>query len=226
MIKNILIVGGTSGLGLELAKLYSEAGHNVFITGRKDPKKENLKFIHFPIDSHLENLNKKIDELLSKTEKINTIIYVAGYYQEGCIDSLKDDEILEMVNIGLVVPAMLIKRLKNNPGKPLKIMIITSSSQYTPREKEPLYTAVKAGLGMFANSLSLDLEIGKVLVVAPSGMKTPFWDKCNKDTSKMLDPKWVAEQIVSLSSGPFKYKYAKILRDPECVEVVETRQNT
>lgn len=225
MIKNILIVGGTSGLGLELAILYAAAGHNVFITGRKDPKKENLKFVYFSMDSQIEKLNDQINELLGKIEKINTLIYTAGYYQEGCIDKLKDDEILEMINVGLTAPALLVKRLKNNPEKPLKIMIITSSSQYTPREKEPIYTAVKAGLGMLANSLALDQEIGKVLVVAPSGMKTPFWKNHNKDTSTMLDPKWVAEQIISLSSGPFKYKYAKILRDPERVEVVEMRQN-
>lgn len=223
MLKNILIIGGTSGLGLELAMQYASAGHNVFITGRKDPVKENLKFIHFSIDSRIEKINGQIDELIEKIEKINTIIYAAGFYQEGCIDKLKDDEVLEMINVGLIAPTMLIKRLKNNPGKPLKIIIITSSSQYTPREKEPIYTAVKAGLGMLANSLALDSGIGKVLVVAPSGMKTPFWKNNNKDTSTMLDPKWVAKQIISLSSGPFKYKYARILREPERVEIIEIR---
>lgn len=224
MLKNILIVGGTSGLGLELAKLYGALGHTIFITGRKDPKILNMRFLHFSVSHDTNDVISQIDNLIPKLDKINTIIYVAGFYQKGQIDKLNDEQILGMVNIGLTVPALLIKRLKNNPGKPLKIMIITSSSQYTPRELEPIYTATKAGLGMLGASLSLDPEIGKVLIVAPSGMKTPFWDK-GCDTSEYLDPKWVAERIIELSSGPFKYRFAKIIRNPQRVEIVETRGN-
>ena len=40
-----------------------------------------------------------------------------------------------------------------------------------------------------------------------------------------LEPSWVANQIVALSSGNFKYKYAKLLRDPNRVEVVECLDN-
>lgn len=224
MLKNILIVGGTSGLGLELAKLYSALGHTIYITGRKDPKIPNLQFLHFSISHDTNDVVSQIDNLVSKLDKINTLIYVAGFYQKGQIDKLNDEQILGMVNIGLTAPALLIQRLKNNPAKPLKIMIITSSSQYTPRELEPMYTATKAGLGMLGASLSLDSEIGKVLVVAPSGMKTPFWDK-ECDTSEYLDPKWVAERIIELSSGPFKYRFAKIIRNPQRVEIIETRES-
>lgn len=223
MLKNILIIGGTSGLGLELAKIYATLGHTVFITGRKNPNIHNLNFLKLSIDQNNKNLITQIDELIKNIDKINTLIYVAGYYQEGKIDQLNDKEILEMINIGLTAPAILIQRLKNNPGKPLKIMLVTSSSQYTPRELEPIYTAVKSGLGMLGASLSLDQSIGKVLVVAPSGMKTPFWNDSH-NTSGYLNPTWVAEQIVELSSGPFKYRYAKILRDPERVEIIETKQ--
>lgn len=223
MLKNILIVGGTSGLGLELAKSYNSLGHTVYVAGRKNPNIEGIKSLSFSITDDCFDLNQQIDQLLAKIGKINTLIYTAGFYQEGHIDQLSNDQILQMINVGLTAPALLIQRLKNNPGKPLKIMLITSSSQYTPRELEPIYTAVKAGVGMLASSLSLDPQIGKVLVVAPSGIKTPFWDKNAKDTSEMLDVSWAADQVISLSGGPFKYKYAKILRNPERVEIVETR---
>ncbi len=223
MTKDILIVGGTSGLGLELAQMYADLGHRVTITGRNDPKKANLKFLSFNIDANAQALSQSIEHLLSELPSINTLIYLAGYYQEGTIDKLTDDDMVIMMNVGITVPAMLIRRLKTNPGAPLKVMLITSSSQYTPREREPLYAATKAGLGMLGACLGLDSELGKVLVIAPSGMKTPFWDE-TKDTTGYLEPKWVAEKIIELSSGPFKYKYAKILRAPERVEVVETRE--
>lgn len=224
MLKNFLIVGGSSGLGLELAKIYNELGHAVFITDRKDPKIGNIKFFRLDITDNAEDVIRQIDEVVSKLEKVNTLIWAAGFYQEGYIDKLKDKEILKMINIGLAAPALLVKRLKNNHGKPLKVMLITSSSQYTPREFEPVYTAVKAGLGMFGESLALDQELGKVFVAAPSGMKTCFWRGADKDVSEYLDPKWVAEKIVELSGGPFKYRFVKILRSPQRVEIAETRQ--
>lgn len=223
MSKNILIIGGTSGIGLELAKIYSSLGHAVFATGRKNLNVADVKYINFPISSNQDETIRQADKLLSQIEKINMVIYSAGFYQEGRINELSDSQITEMINVGLLAPALVIKRLKNNPGKPLEITLITSCSGYTPRELEPIYAAVKAGLGMLGASLSLDPELGKVLVAAPSGTRTHFWDK-NKDTSKYLDPKWVAEQIIKLSSNQFKYCYAKILRNPKRIEIVETRE--
>ena len=129
-----------------------------------------------------------------------------------------------MANLSLLAPALLICRLKKlATEKSLKIILITSSSQYTPRELEPIYSATKAGLGMLGNSLGLDSEIGKVLVVAPSGMNTSFW-KDGRDVSDYLNPQWVAKQVTELASGSFKYKYAKIIRNPSKVEIVEVRQ--
>lgn len=222
MVKNILIVGGTSGLGLELAKTHADLGHAIFITGRKDPQLKGFEFRCFSVGSNTQELVTKIDTLLDTLPPINTLIYAAGYYQEGRIDSLDDTQILEMTNIGLTAPVLLIRRLKEKIETPLKIILITSSSQYTPRELEPLYTATKAGLGMLGNSLGLDPELGKVLVAAPSGMNTPFW-KDGRDISEYLDPEWVAEQITELASGEFKYKFAKITRNPAVVKTVETR---
>ena len=51
---------------------------------------------------------------------------------------------------------------------------------------------------MFGKSLGLDMDIGKVCVFAPSGMKTPFWSE-EKNTSEYLDPDWVADKIIEYS---------------------------
>ena len=224
MLKNILIVGGTSGVGLELAKMYHKLGHTVIIAGRKNPDVESITYVNFVISANTHQTIENLDIMLDTLPNIHTLIYAAGFYQEGHIDNLKDTDILQMINVGLLVPTLLVQRLKNNEGKPLAVMLITSSSQYTPREFEPVYTATKAGLGMLGDSVSLDPDIGKVLVAAPSGMKTPFWESHNKDTSEFLDPSWVAEQIIDVSNGPFKYRYAHILKNPSRVEIIQTRQ--
>lgn len=221
MKKNILIVGGTSGLGLDLAKHYVLDGHIVCITGRHDPGLAGSTYIELDIDGDSHNLTRSIDSLLEQFPTVNTLIYSAGYCQRAYIDELSDAEILQMTNVGLVAPMLLVQRLKNNLKTPLKVMLITSSSQYTARETESVYCATKAGLGMFGASLVMDKKIGKVLVAAPSGMKSTFWRDSDNDISEMLETKWVADRIVELSSGSFKYKFAKILRNPERVIVEE-----
>lgn len=220
MLKDILIVGGTSGLGLALATRYAELGHRVTVAGRTNPNHPALIFVPFDVGSDTSALRATIDALVNALPCVNTLIYAAGYYQDGRINELSEDDIIAQTHLSITAPAMLIHKLKTNPGAPIKVMLITSSSQYTPREREPMYAATKAGLGMLGACLALDQELGKVLVIAPSGMRTPFWNS-TKDVSEYLDPDWVAQQIIDVSGGPFKYKFVKILRSPARVEVVE-----
>lgn len=225
MTKNILIVGGSSGVGLELARHYIAEGHTVAITGRTAPEGLAAQFIPFAMTASSERLVADIDGVVSAFGQVQTLIYAAGFLQRGTIDALDDSALLTMAHVGLVAPMMLVSRLKPLAPTPLKVMLITSSSQYTPRPLEPAYTATKAGLGMLGASLARDPAIGKVLVAAPSGIRTRFWAGTPDDTSAMLDPVWVANQIVELSSGPYKYRFAKLLRGPARTEIEETLDN-
>lgn len=221
----ILIAGGTSGLGLELATLlHTKNNFEVYVTGRIVPKNPQLNFIYFNIDSETDRLPHRIDTVLSNlSRQIDLLVYAIGFYQEGSIGQLPDEDIRKMLNVGLVAPTLILNRVLNRQKKLSGFIAITSTSQWTPRVYEPAYTAVKAGLGMFANALSLD-PVEKVLVAGPAGMNTHFWADTEKDTSTMLKPKWVAEQICQLYfEDEFKYKCARILREPSRVEIVEKR---
>ena len=219
--RNALIVGGTKGLGFQLAhKLFRT--HKIFAVGRDDP---NNVIVYRFIPFDLKNWNDGFAKYLASYDKEpwDLIIFNAGFFQDGTIGELDHKDIVGMINLGLVAPIDLISAVlihqKHLPG----FIVVTSTSQWTPRLREPVYTAVKAGLGMFANSVSLDPAIGKTLVAAPAGMKTPFWKGVDKDTSDMLDPEWVADQILFHYATDFDYQYIRILRGPARVDVVERR---
>jgi len=208
---NALIIGGSSGLGLELGLFLAEYC-NVFVTGRKDPQKKQLHFIPLEIKkSHL--LSSDLDRVLTRVGAVELLIYAAGFHQDGAISDLEDSDIIAMINVKLTAPAMLLQKILRKQKKLSGFIAITSTSQLTPRLREPVYAAASAGLGMLARSVSLDKRVVKTLVAAPAGMKTNFW-KGKTRKGVLLEPRWVAERIIDLYKMKFAFKQVLILREP------------
>ena len=217
-----LIIGGSSGLGLALAKRLAAGGYEVHITGRKNPKVGRLTFHALNLSG--VDLSQKLEKLVKSLPKIDLLIHAAGYYQEGRVTDLSDKQIEEMLNVGGRSLIYGLRALLHKQADLPELIAITSTSQWTPRQLEPMYNFVKAGAGHFANAIAEDGHVAKVLVAGPAGMNTPFWrDQPDRDMSEMLDPDWVAEQIEAARTPHYKYKYIRILRQPARVEEVEIR---
>ncbi|HEX7963473.1 MAG TPA: SDR family oxidoreductase [Candidatus Saccharimonadales bacterium] len=221
---NALIIGGTSGLGLELARRWAEAGDSVVITGRTAPAVPQQRVLFHKLDLDAADLPQKMAALVKDLPRIDVLVYAAGFYQEGTITDLSEADIEKMLNVGGRGLVFGLRALLQKQAELPEFISITSSSQYVPRQLEPIYNFVKAGAGHLAASMAEDGRIAKVLHVAPSGMQTAFWrDQPSKDVSGHLDPKWVADEIDKLRKKDYRYKYVRIQRDPARVEEVETK---
>lgn len=218
----VLIVGGTSGLGLLLAKELVKLDHHVIVTGRRQLKQTGIQYESF--DLAAPDLASRTSELIAKLPKIKTFIYAAGYFQDGRITDLSEQEIEEMLDVGGRGLIYFVKAILDKQHSLDELITITSTSQWTPRQREPIYNFVKAGAAHLSNSLSQDGRIKKVLVAGPAGMRTGFWEGIRRDDlSQMLDPTWVATKILELRNESYNYRFAKIMRDPPRVEVEESR---
>jgi short-subunit dehydrogenase len=218
---NTLIIGGTTGLGLKLAKRFKEGGDNVIVTGRKEIK-EDIEFKAFDLSS--PELARRINDFVVELPDVDRLVYAAGYFQEGRITDLSDAEIEEMIDVGGRGLIYFVKSLLSKQDKLDELITITSTSQWTPRQKEPVYNFAKAGVAHFSNAIAEDGRVAKVLVAGPAGMRTEFWEGIDRDDlNEMLDPSWVADQIIDLASEDYKYRFARILRQPARVEIIETR---
>lgn len=219
-----IIIGGTSGLGLEIAKLLAHEGP-VIITGRKDPDVTGLEFRKYELAQGVK-MSASAAAFVKELPEINCFVFAAGFFQEGRVTDLSDKDIEDMIDVGGRSLIYLIRELLTKQASLDELITITSTSQWTPRKLEPIYNFVKAGAGHLSNGLAEDGRIAKVLVVGPAGMATPFWSKEQLDARKdqgMLDPEWVAKQIIALRNTNYLYKYARILRQPPRVELVEER---
>ncbi|MEK7628465.1 MAG: SDR family oxidoreductase [Patescibacteria group bacterium] len=214
-----LVIGGSSGLGLAIGQALAKK-YQVIVTGRTDPKKSRVRFRSLPL-TPLSELASRLDAFCGGLPQVDLLVYAAGFYQEGLIDELKDEDVLDMFSVGSVAPALLVQRIVRKQGVLNGFIAVSSTSQWVPRKREPVYTATKAALAQLSHSLAEDERIKKVMVVAPAGMNTPFW-KDPKDTATMLDPQWVAKNILVAYCGEYGYRFARILREPPRVEVVVT----
>lgn len=218
---NTLIVGGTSGLGLALAKEFVDKGDKVIVTGRHKPE---VDFVEFKKVDLSANPAHAIGQLAKELPKIDKLVYSAGFYQFGRVTDLSNEQIEQMVNVSGTGLIYFMRELLARQGSLGELITITSSSQWTPRKNEPIYNFAKAGIGHFSNAMAEDGRVDKVLVVGPSGMRTKFWDGVKRDDlDKMLDKEWVAQQVVKAQDGDYKYKLIKILRQPARVEEAEKR---
>lgn len=224
--KTVLIVGGSSGLGLELARILS-SDYRVIVTGRNDPCVDFLEFHTLSISRNYPNgtFEETLQNFIKQLPVIDLFIYAAGYYEELSIKDETVSKIEDMILVTLTTPALMLRQLLSQQVRMESFVAITSTSHFTPREKEPVYAAAKAGLAMLANSVALDPSFGKVLVAAPGGMGTNFWKKANRELQDALDPVWVAKQILEQLNQDFRYKEMRLLRNPVRVEIHETRNN-
>jgi short-subunit dehydrogenase len=216
-----LIVGGSSGLGLALAKEFTDRGDRVIVSGRHAP---DVDFVEFRELDLSKTPAKLIKGYVQDLPNIDRLVYSAGFYQDGRVTDLSDQQIEEMVNVAGLGLVYFMRDILQKQGELKELITITSTSQWTPRQKEPIYNFAKAGLGHFSNAMAEDGRVGKVLVVGPSGMRTGFWDGVKHDEmDKFLDKEWVAQQVLKELNGDYRFKTVKLLRQPARAEEVEKR---
>ncbi len=218
---SVLIIGGTSGLGLELAKTYAKNDTNVYVTGRRDVDEASIHSLKLDLTS--KSLREDIVSIIDNVGDIDMLVFCAGYYQEGSTSDLEYSEIDEMIQVGATAPVYTLKAVLDRQDKLDTFVMVTSTSAWTPRELEPVYNLVKAGEAHFANGVAEDPKVSKVLVAGPAGMATNFWEGQGRDMSEMNDPADVARAIDENIQDDYSFRSVRILREPFRVEKVDER---
>lgn len=200
----ILITGGTSGLGLEIAKLTLEKGSEVFVCAREEKDlPAGIKFVKCDVTSpeSVENLSREIGD-------IDVLINNAGIWLEGSVEKNSFDEISKLIDINLkgyiyTTKIFLPKMLEKKRGM---IINISSTSGIEAKPNSSVYVASKFGVTGFTEGLKADL-VGsgvKIVGVYPGGMRTELFKSAgsNREVDKFVDPKDIAKVIVNIIDEP------------------------
>ena len=112
MSKNIIITGTSSGIGFELAKIFSKDNNRVLALSRNNSKLRDLKLDGVDaIDFDINNPDEvKLSEFLNSVNRIDILINNAGFLVNKSFEDTTLDDFHNIYSTNVFSVAMLIKR--------------------------------------------------------------------------------------------------------------------
>ncbi len=186
MKKNILLIGGSTGIGHQIAENLSEE-HSVFMASRHSENVDTDKIKHFTFDVLSDDISD-----LDLPDKIDGLVYCPGSIDLKPFKMIKPESFEKEMNLnffGLVrVVHGLLEKLKSSDQASLVFF-----STVAVKIGMPFHTNVAAAKGAiegFAKSLAAEYAPNfRVNVIAPSLTDTPLAEKLlsNEDKRKKMD---------------------------------------
>jgi NAD(P)-dependent dehydrogenase (short-subunit alcohol dehydrogenase family) len=180
MEKNILLIGGSTGIGLEIANQLVK-GNNVIVASRsKGELNDDIKHLEF--DALKDNI-----EDLDLPEEIHGLVYCPGSINLKPFKMLKHKDFEEEMNLNFLslikVVQGVMPKLKEAENASLVFF-----STVAVKVGMPFHTSVAAAKGAiegFAKSLAAEYAPSlRVNVIAPSLTDTPLAEKLLSNDSK------------------------------------------
>ena len=215
----ILLTGGTSGIGLALARRFYQ-NHNrlVVVSGNAD----NLQKLAAELPgiatakcdlSNPDEVDRLIQLCREKHKDINIIINNAGvqYNYQWPEQSYPNPLIDKELRINLLSPLQLIQGLlpQLTRHSQAAIVNVTSVLALVPKRSAPVYCGSKAGLHIFTKALRYQLQSTKVKVfeVLPPLVDTPMTDGRGKH--KITPEELVDEFMPKFARDQFEINIGK-----------------
>ena len=207
-MKNILITGGSDGLGKAIAKELSK-DNNVFIVSNNENKlKETSSELGckcFVCD--VTDFNR-VQEVVNAIGAVDVLVNCAGLWIQDELDDNDYERIRKVIEVNLLgvinCSKACIPSMKNS--KKGLIININSQAGINHKAERVVYNASKWGVTGFSKSLEDEVKkYGiKVTDVMPGKMKTEMFKKMNieKSMDDGLDTKEVATLIRFIVSLP------------------------
>ena len=193
-----LITGASSGIGLELACLMAEKGHNLVLVARREEAllqiKNKLETKHkvdvkvFARDlSAPKQALALYRECLSQNLVVNCLVNNAGYGDFGKFDSNKIETYTNMLQLNVVFLTELTGFFVNDMKKrgSGRILNVGSIAAFQPSPGLAVYAASKAYVMQFTEALNFELRGSgiSVTLLSPGVTETGFVARANMDSA-------------------------------------------
>jgi 3-oxoacyl-[acyl-carrier protein] reductase len=224
--KNVLVTGGSRGIGKACVELFLKAGANVAFTFQSAKNEADRVSSDYSGSSKLKqyklnladakDIEKVIGFVLSEFGNVDVLVNNAGIWKEAAIDKMTLDEWNEMMNINLTSTYLITKLLvagmkKNKFGR---IINVASTAGQRGEAFHSHYAASKGGMISLTKSLASELGQHNITVncVAPGWVVTDMTTDSLSDAeiykkvlgdiplNKVAQPEEIAGPVLFLAS--------------------------
>lgn len=197
-----LITGATSGIGLELAKVFAEHGFGLIIVSRNEmtlapAAKQLAKFYDVPVQYIVADLYSQSeamnipDEIRKRGLTVDVLVNNAGQglYGQFIETDLEQELSMLQLNIGayiILTKYYLKEMVARNAGR---ILNVASIAGKIPGPYQSVYHGTKAFVHSFTEAIRAEVKDTKVVVTSllPGATDTDFFSKAHMEQSKMLE---------------------------------------
>ena len=212
MNEYILITGGSSGIGYEMAKQLAARNHHLLLVARSEDKLQalqkelqsryNIKVDYFQFDLSEPNSARELYSLVKeKNYVVSGLINNAGFGEYGNFMemSLKRDE--EMIAVNITALMGLTKLFGTDMVKAGKgrIMNVASLLSFLPFPYYSVYSATKSFVLAFTETVAAEMQGTGVSLTAlcPGTVDTPFHTDAMRQTRAMDANKPMSAMLVA-----------------------------
>lgn len=194
-MKNIVVVGGSDGIGLALIQNLS--GEKITNISRTPCVVAGVTNISADVSDE-----RSLKNAFSQLEAIDALIYCAGTSLAAPVEYVKIDDLEYLFNVNLIGAIqcckLAIPLLKNSDDG--RFVALSSSGATIPIAYDAFYCASKAGLTAFCAAISPELPEIKSTAVIIGGTRTrfSFKRKVYKDCAGYADLKSAADAITKI----------------------------
>lgn len=225
--KKILILGGSSGLGLSLARLFKDKGANVTIAARNPTKFQN-EFL-------TESINIcDLDSFPNRTSIYDFIFCCAGMSKPGYFKNLKPSDYENMMKLNYLGTINTLYHHYKNNKRPFSFIMISSTVSFFTFPGYSAYSPSKAALKNFYDSVFYEIKNENIdlYIYHVTSMKTPGFENENKikpEVTKQIEgdnglsPEYAARMLVNGMNyqneicSDFFTRIFKVRLDVDCV---------
>tara|TARA_B100000780_G_scaffold61653_1_gene39815 strand:- start:1073 stop:1765 length:693 start_codon:yes stop_codon:yes gene_type:complete len=182
MKKNILVIGGSSGIGLEIVRQLHEE-HNVYVANRTNESLSNFKHEFIKVDIIEETIDSSL-----LPESLDGLVYCPGTINLRPFRGLKPETFISDFNINVMGAVKNIQAvLKNlNQSKHSSIVLFSTVAVQTGMPFHSSIAASKGAIEGLTRSLAAEFAPKiSVNAIAPSIVDTPLSDKFLNNEAKM-----------------------------------------
>jgi NAD(P)-dependent dehydrogenase (short-subunit alcohol dehydrogenase family) len=175
-----LVIGGTKGIGKELARFYAGTGRETVLTGREAARAEAAAADVGGSTRGLELDLAKPKSIRAALESVGPVRYlaiVAIQRDENTIRTFDIDQALELVTLKLVGYAEVVHVLLDRLAPDSSIVLFGGQAKDRPYPGSTTVSTVNGGISGLARTLAWELAPIRVNAIHPGITgDSPYWD--------------------------------------------------